>query len=343
MVQSLPKIPGQAYLWVAVGLFAASNAIVQKLTTLGSQHLIEGRNPISPCNVLFVSNLWALLVLLPVFYHQLSRHTLRQVSRQEWLFLLLVAVLSGALAPALIFVALSETLVNNVILVGRIEPLLVLALSAWILRIRLNRWEVIGTAISLVGVILTLALQRPTNGMVSMGLITLGKGEVYTLSGVAAAAVATVMGKAKLGRVPLGLYTIVRTLVGTIVFFFLAIFLYGAEHFRDAASPLLWQWMLLYGVVVVAVGQLAWFRGLRASTPSEASLVNSFSPVMGILAAYLILGNQPMMAHYVGGAVILLGLLVGQRGVRQQMAAKSPMLTQDLVNEMEVRVGFKGI
>lgn len=334
-------IPGQLYLWIAVILFAASNSVVRKLTDIGAQQLIAGRNPISLCNVLFVSNLCALLVLIPRFYRQLHVRVLRQISRNEWITLVVVAILSGALAPALIFTALAETMVSNVIIVGRVEPPLILALSVWLLHDRLNRLEIIGPGVSLVGVILTIALQHPETSAFQMGMISLGKGEVLTLFGVSAAAIATVISKARLGQIPLGLYTIVRMLIGTIVFFVLAILLYGSEHFVDAFSPFLWQWMLVYGIVIVAIGQLCWFKGLRASTTSEASLVNSFSPVAGILAAYLILGEQLTIAHYLGGAVILVGLLISQIGIRNRSAVR--VTEPSAVQQMEAEVGFKGI
>ncbi len=339
----MSKIPGQAYLWMATILFAASNSIVQKLTDIGTHHLIDGRNPISPCNVLFVSNLCALIVLIPFFRKQLTRQTLPTLSQQDWIMLMVVSVLSGALAPALIFTALSETMVNNVILIGRIEPFLILTLSVWLLHNRLHRWEVIGTLISLVGVAFTIVLQPSSVNALPMGLFSLGKGEFLTILGTSAAAIATVISKAKLGHIPLGVYTLTRLVVGTIVFFILAIVLYGAEHFRDATAPVLWQWMLLYGIVIVAIGQLCWFRGLRASTTSEAALVNSFNPVAGIAAAYLILGEQPLFAHYVGGSVILLGLLLNQIGIWSKKTSKLCALEMNSIQQMEARVGFKGI
>ncbi len=334
------KIPGQVYLWIAVILFAASNAIVRKLTDLGALHLIDGRNPISPCNVLFISNICALIVLIPFFRRQLNRQTLEKISYPDWLTLLFVSVLSGAIAPALIFIALSQTMVSNVILVGRVEPPLILILSVWLLRHRLNRWEIMGTLVSLVGVAFTIALQSPAT---FPGLFRVGQGELLTLLGVTAAAIGTVVSKAKLGRIPLGLYTIVRLMVGTIVFFTLAIVLYSPEHFRDATSPVLWQWMLIYGILIVAMGQLCWFRGLRTSTTSEAALVNSFSPIAGIAAAYFILGEQPLLAHYVGGSVILLGLLLNQIGIWNQTASKACALEINAMQQIEARVGFKGL
>jgi len=337
----MSKVPGQVYLWIAVVLFATSNSVVQKLTDIGTHHLIDGRNPISPCNVLFVSNLCALIVLIPFFRHQLNQQTLQKISHQNWIILLIVSVLSGALAPALIFTALSQTMVSNVILVGRIEPPLILALSVWLLHSRISRWEMMGTLISVVGVGFTIALQHPSSNL--LGLLSLGKGDLFTLLGTAAAAIATVISKAKLGQIPLGLYTLVRLVVGTIVFFVLAIVLYGVEHFHDVTSPFLWQWMLLYGIVIVAIGQLTWFRGLRASTTSEAALVNSFNPIVGIIAAYVILGEQPLFAHYVGGSIILLGLLFNQIGISTTPSSRRSDSAIRSVQHMEASIGFKGV
>lgn len=339
----MSKIPGQVYLWIATILFAASNSIVHKLTDIGTHHLIDGRNPISACNVLFVSNLCALMVLIPIFGKQFNQQILTTISRKDWAILLLVSVLSGAIAPALIFIALSETMVSNVILVGRIEPPLILALSVWLLHSRLNRWEVVGSLVSLVGVVFTIALQHPASNPLPMEKTPLGTGELLTILGTSAAAIATVIGKAKLGQVSLGVFTLVRLGVGTVVFFVLAIVLYGADHFHDVTSPILWKWMLLYGAVIVALGQFCWFRGLRMTTTSEAALVSSFSPVAGIAAAYFILGEQPLFAHYVGGSIILLGLFLSQIGIWNKTTSKSSALEMDEVEQMEARIGFKGV
>ncbi|MGJ3252049.1 MAG: EamA family transporter, partial [Elainellaceae cyanobacterium] len=58
------RIPGRGYLLLAVLIFAAANSVTRKLTELGAQYLVEGRNPISFCNVLFVGNLCALIALI---------------------------------------------------------------------------------------------------------------------------------------------------------------------------------------------------------------------------------------------------------------------------------------
>jgi drug/metabolite transporter (DMT)-like permease len=132
------RIPGQIYLWLAIPIFGASSAVTRRLTEIGAQNFVNGQNPISLCNVLFVGNLCALMVLMLLYGREWQPTTLRQLSRKDWLSLVIVAILSGALAPGLIFQALALTNVNNVVLVGRLEPPLTLALSVWFLRERVN-------------------------------------------------------------------------------------------------------------------------------------------------------------------------------------------------------------
>jgi drug/metabolite transporter (DMT)-like permease len=98
--------------------------------------------------------------------------------------------------------------------------------------------------------------------------------------------------------------------------------------------------MVFYGIVIVAIGQLCWFRGLKTATPSEISLVNSFSPVIGILAAYLILGEQPTIAHWIGGTVIVGGLLLTQLGIYRKTLLKGAIQP---LQPGEAEVGFKGL
>ena len=47
------QISGRAYLLAAIAIFGAANAVTRKITEIGAANLIDGRNPISFCNVLF--------------------------------------------------------------------------------------------------------------------------------------------------------------------------------------------------------------------------------------------------------------------------------------------------
>jgi drug/metabolite transporter (DMT)-like permease len=326
--QGLKKIPSPLYLWAAILIFAASNSITRQLTHLGEQHLVNGRNPISLCNVLFVGNLCALLVMLLLFSPQLP--TLKGLKRKDWLSLTLIAILSGALGPALIFSALDRTNVTNVVLIGRLEPPIALFLSILLLKVRVGRLTIAGSLICFAGVFVTASFNHAE--------VSLGRGELLAALGATVLAIAGVISQLHLKNLPLGVFSVFRTGVGAIVFFILANLLYSSEHFAEAFSPFLWGWMLIYGTGVVVIGQLFWFAGLRETTPAQVTLVSSFYPIAAVVMAYLILGEIPTVAQYLGGSLILLGILLNWLGTRQP--AKIQYST---AKSMSMMVGFRGI
>jgi drug/metabolite transporter (DMT)-like permease len=341
------NLPGQLYLWCAILIFGAANSVTRKLTEIGAERYVDGHNPVSFCNVLFVGNLCALLVLLIVYGRQCRLSRLRQISQNQWLYLTIASVISGALAPGLIFQALAITDVNNVVLIGRLEPPLTLAFSIWLLREQVNFWEIIAAIVSFLGVFLTILLPSHVQNMVEMkDFFSFGTGEILTAIASVVLAASTIIGKARLSKVPLGIYSIYRTALGTVIFFFTALLLYGANHFMDVYSPFLWKWMLIYGPVIVVVGQSCWIAGLRATSVSQASLIGSFTPVAAVVAAYLILGEAPTLAQYIGGAVIFIGIILSQFGISRQkllQVQQSPNDSTVKLREIESEIGFKGM
>lgn len=332
-------ITGRVYLVIAIIIFATSNTIIRKLTELGGQHLINGRNPIAFCNVLFVGNVCALFALLLIYGRKWTANNIKKLSVSDWLGLLTVAILSSAIAPALTFSALEQTTVNNVVLIGRIEPALSLALSIFILKEKVNFWVILGAIISFVGVALTIILQSPESEMIGMGSsLMIGIPELMILGSAIALAFSSIISKIKLQKIPLGIFTIFRTTTGTIIFFIVAMHIFGSQHFMDVFSPFLWQWMLVYGIIIVVGGQICWFQGIKNTTASDVSLMSSFSPLAGILVAYFILGETPTMAQYIGGIVIILGIILSQVG----LIKKSPQAQSNLL-EQEIKTGFKGV
>lgn len=337
----LAGIPGAVWLWASVFIFAASNSVVHVLTDVGEGHLINGRNPITFCNLLAAGNACASLALIAAFYKQWTRENIAKVSREDWLAMLVLAGLTTALAPAWYFVALERTMVTNVVLIAQIEPPLTLALSFLVLGERIRPVAALGAGVALLGVVLTIVLQPREGGFM------LGVGELAAAGAAASYAVSTVIARPRLARIPTGIFSVFRNVVGTIVFSIIALYLYGAEHFADIGSAFLWKWMLVYGGLVIVGGQLAWFQGLRSAKAIDVSLATSAAPVAGVLAAYLILGEEPMRAQYIGGAILMVGISIGVIGERgagtKSTASDSAPLSADATLQAESGTGFKGV
>ncbi len=305
------RLPGQAYLWLAVILFGSASPVVRKIVELGAQ--FPERNAVSLCNVLFVGNICALPVFLLIYRKQWTLNTLQQLPRRAWGVLLVVAILGGALAPSLLFQALSLAQVSSVLFVSRIETPILLALSVWLLGERLNARQLLGGLVCSVGALIPLLLPGGNTQSFRMAdLIQVGTGEALAVLAAVTVAVATILSKRFLTAVPAGVYLVLRTGVGAGVFFSAALWLYGPPHFADVLSPLLWQWMLAYGSLFVALAQLCWFTGLRRATVLDAALAGSFVPAVGAVGAYFLLGEMPTGLQLVSGGLVLVGLLLCQ-------------------------------
>lgn len=336
------KVPGFIYLGIAVVIFGASNSVTRTIIDIGKNHLVDGRNPVSICNVLFVGNICAFLLMAIIFHRDWRVSKLKKLTRNDWISLTVIGILSGGIAPALIFAAFDYTTVTNIVLIGYIEPSLTLALSFWLLGSRVNLWTVMGSLISFTGAVVTAFLGDSRQMITMMGGLQLGKGEIFVAIAAIILSLSMVISKLRLQSIPLGIFSIYRTLIGTVIFFLLANVLYGPHHFSEVLSPFLWQWMLVYAAVIVVTGQLCWFAGLKKATLRETHLASLLNPIAAIFMAYLILGEIPSKAQYLGGFILLIGIIISFVGNSYQtrIDRKSPRIISTDV--MGNTTGFRG-
>ncbi len=337
----LDRTPSSIYLAIAVVIFASSNSLTRIMNDIGLHNLIDGRNPISLCNVLFVGNICALGLMIPLFYRDWTLNVLRSLTRQDWMSLTITSIFTGAIAPALIFIAIGNTNIANIVLIGRIEPILTLGLSVWLLGLRVDAWTFAGSLISFGGAVVAILLGG-SGKMMTMSGLQVGTGEIFVAIAAVISAIATVYGKVQLQSIPLGIFTIYRNLLGTVIFFAIANILYGAEHFVDAFSPLLWRWMLLYALVIVVIGRLCWLAGLKSATPTEINLANLVNPILTIFMAYLILGQVPTLAQYYGLSLLIIGVILSFIGNLHQEKIRQALKPTD-IEKMDMPLGFRGV
>lgn len=288
---------GAGLAWLAVVIFAAGNSIVSLLAEIGMNNRVMGRNVITYCNLLFVGSLLSIVPMGFMFWRDWTMENLRKLTRRHWVILTVSAFLSSALTPGLFFYALERTTVTNVVLVGRIEPPIFL-LAAWLfLREEFEPWAFVAGLVALCGAVLMLWM----NGG---GGFDIGKGEIGALLATFSYIASTLVARTGLRGIPMGIFAIYRTVLGTIFYFFLAIYLFGPRHFQDVFHPLVWKWVWIYAVIVVLGGQFAWALALKYARSGDVSLATSFTPLAGILIAMMLLGENPGPGLVPGGVII---------------------------------------
>ena len=101
--------------------------------------------------------------------------------------------------------------------------------------------------------------------------------------------------------------------------------------------------MLVYGAIIVVLGQLAWLAGLKSASFIQINLASLVTPILAIIFAYLILQETPTEAQYLGGILLLLGAIISfidnlQTSKKEQVV--KPLNPSQL---MDTNVGFRGI
>ena len=334
-------VMGAALVWAAVLIYAASNSIVSLLADIGREHPVMGRNAVTLCNLLFLGSLISLIPMVFMFHKDWTRENLARLTRKDWIVLTVSAVLSSAITPALFFIALDYTTVTNVVLIGRIEPPLFLLAAFFFLKERLEPWALAAGLIALVGAVVMILMKGGD------AAFSFGKGEIATLVATLSFIASTIVTRIGLKGVPLGIFSIYRTVLGTVIYYFLALYLYGPNHFQDVFSPVVLKWVWVYAIIVIIVGQFSWNLGLKHARSGDVSLATSFSPLAAIVIAMLLLGENPGPGLIPGGLIILLAIGVGQYGrmrrdATERQARKAAKLSTDDALEHEGRVNFKG-
>ncbi len=304
-------------LMIAVALLAATSAVLKWLQT--NQPLGLDGDQINFCNVLFVGNTAAGLVALAFFGPRRIVRDLAVTSAGTRGLLLLNSLFAVAI-PTLLFIALQNTSVTNIVLLSRFESVALAVLSAVLLRKRIALLPWVGYGVIVAG-ILALVLAQ-TKG-------SLMRGELAVIGAALLQGIAALTSRKNLEGLELGSFVFFRNLVSAVVFFALGSWHFGLGHFADAFGPKLWGMMVVYAAVVIVVGQLAWYRSLQrlpASTVANASMT---SPLLGIFFAWLLLGEVPNGVQWLGAAIILGGMVLTRFGGERD-AEPPPMVEKSL-------------
>ncbi|MGD1848973.1 MAG: DMT family transporter [Salibacteraceae bacterium] len=287
---------------VALVCFALASPVVKLLGETGG----EVGNAISFCNLLFIGNLLAGIMVLVSFGAKGIVKELVSFKPKQYL-ILLVCIVIAALYPGLIYTALESTTVTNVVMLSRFESILY-GLLAWVVfRNVLNRNELIGFGIIGAGVLSIVYIKE---------MYMFRNGDMVVLMAAAVEAVAIVVSKETLKFCSLRTFLFVRNFFSAIAFFVIAIQLYGAHHFAEAFHPKLWLLMAIYSVVIIILGQFMWYRGIKSASSDVVSNLTMITPFLTLAFAFLLLGETPDLYESIAIAVILTGMIVAKIKVK---------------------------
>jgi drug/metabolite transporter (DMT)-like permease len=238
---------------------------------------------------------------VPLLGIALARGALRNLPRRAVATGLAMGAFGYAAQSTFYFSALARIDASLVALILYLYPILVMGAAIALRREQTSRRRIAALVIALLGI--GLVLSGALSGELDwLGiLLALGAPIVYT---------AYIMVGDSLGSdvPPLALTALVC--IGAFGTFVLLGFLRGGPSFRFAAIG--WLWLTAVALISTVAAILWFFAGMARVGPSVASILSIFEPVVTVVAAATVFGEQLTTTQWLGGALVLSAVLIVQ-------------------------------
>jgi drug/metabolite transporter (DMT)-like permease len=267
-----------------------------------------------PMALTFFRWLLASLVLAPFVVSKLARDW--PTIRAHWRTMALLGTVGIALHNAIAYIGLNYTTATNGVVLNSFIPVMIIAMAWAFFGERLTRVQLLGVAVSLVGVLAILS----GGSLATLARFRLNAGDLCVILAMAMWSLYTVL----LRRRPLGLdrlsFLFVLAIVGVVIMF--PLWLGESLLIR---SPV-WSarsFAALIGVAIFSpvLAYVFWNRGVELLGPAVAGLFVHLMPVFGALLAWLFLGERLEPYHLAGMTLILTGIAVTSRAGRPVLPA----------------------
>lgn len=284
------------YVFPLIAIFCwAANTIVTKLAATS----------IEPSEIGFYRWLFAALLLSPFVLLPTLRNW--QAYRPHLGKIFVLGSLGMALFQSLAYFAAAYTSATNMGIIQALMPSLALILAVLMLGQLLTLSTLAGTAISFIGVLLVVSngqvLQLLKNGL------NLGDG-LMLIAALSYSLYSTLLKRWQLG-IPMLQMLYLQMLVAILVQ--LPLFLWQPKTGLNAENLPLVLFACFFASIAAP---LAWMQGVKLLGPSRTSSFFNLTPLVTLIFAALTLGEQVHLYHWLGGGLIVFGVVLAERWKR---------------------------
>lgn len=279
----------------------AGNAIVNKLSF----------GIIAPEAIAFYRWFFAMLVLTPFMLKPVLKK--RRTIIPLLLKLATLAALGMVLNQSLAYFAAATTTATNMALINSIVPMVSLFLAVPLLKQRLSPLVFAGSLISLLGLVFMLSHGDMANlaiGVTEGDLLLLISAFVYALYGVLL----------KRWQLPISTWESVY-IQGIIAVLMLTPLLFSAPSvtISSQAAPL-----IVYAALGASlIAPWAWINGISKLGAERTSIFFNLMPILAAIFAAIILNETLAVYHYLGGSMVILGVMLVQIKPKPKISALS--------------------
>ncbi len=256
-----------------------------------------------PSGVVFWEHLLGIIILLPLIIWSL--HEYKKFTRHQWLSILLVSGLSGALGTYLYTSALGHVQYipySVVVLLQQLQPLFAVVTAALLLREPISKRFIGYAVIALAAAYCVSFPDLHVNWQTGQGTV------IAALLAVGAAACwgsSTAFSKYTL-RDNSFLHTTAARFALTPLFALVLTYILGQQDSLTALTVTQWQYLLAITFSTGLVALAIYYYGLQRILASRSTILELTWPISAVVIGFFMLHEQLTITQWIGSAVLLL-------------------------------------
>lgn len=279
-------------------------------TVLWGGNFVIGRavtGDIPPFTLAFLRWCLAFLVLFPIAIKHVKVDW--PIFIKSWKVVLVLSFTGVFAFNALVYIGVYYTTSINASLMNSTTPIFIYILSFIFLKERLTRNQLIGTAISLIGVVFILS----GGSLESITKFTFNKGDLIIILAVFCWSIYSLLIKQNSQTLP-GISTFLVTIaIGAIL-----LLPFSAYELFSATAPINWTpktigAILYVGTFASIVAFLCWNKGVVQIGANRASIYLNFIPLFATIFATIFIGEKLLLVQIIGGIAVISGVILTNR------------------------------
>ncbi|WP_345972169.1 DMT family transporter [Sulfurimonas diazotrophicus] len=261
------------------------------------------RDDVQPLELVFFRWLLVCVMLLPALYYVSLRNIIRLI-RAHFVVTSVLAILSVTFFNTILYTALQTTTATNALLINSSVPIMILILSALMLKHDVTKRQVMGIALSTMGVLFLILKGEIGN----IAALNLSHGDFWMLVSSLVWALYSVLFKLK----PAGFSSAELFMANMYLGFVYLLPIYLVQGYTFHTELLLfenyWTYFIYVSLFASILSYIFWNRGIDVLGAAKTGQFAHLMPLFGAVLAYIFLGETLQSYHVVGAVLIGAGI-----------------------------------
>jgi drug/metabolite transporter (DMT)-like permease len=293
-----------------------SYSLLALYTLFWAGNFVTGRavhGLIGPIELSFYRWFGVLILLSPILI--IKRDLIINSIKKEFIILSILGTLGIAGFNTMIYLALSNTTATNALIINSSTPVIILLLSAFILKIKSTKLQVFGIILSLTGV-LYLISKGELNSLLELSF---NSGDIWVVLASLDWALYSVLLKFKPQNLkPLEFLSAI-VLIGNISLMPLYTFI-GTQNIFDPTYTNEAYMAIAYVIIFPSIlSYLFWHKGVHDLGANITGQFIHLMPLFGVILAVVFLEESLQVFHFIGAFLIGLGILLSSKKTQQKV------------------------